>query len=492
MNPSFCLLKPFAPFLFSGLLVAGCSTTPPAKPQAVAPEKSPSTPPTHTVARAPAKAKVQLDAVLEATEMAPVKLEPKAWTDLTVLEAVPHGARVRKGDVLVKIDTEKLKEQINETEQDQAAAVLGLELAQFELENLEKTTPLKLEAAKRTQRNSSEDFDYFESTGRAQREKSTKFNLKGAEQRLDGAREELKQLEKMYKADDVTEDTEEIILRRQKFAVESAEYGLETSKQFADLSLKTSIPREAEALKAGRRDQELALALAEQTLPRTLAKKRYETEKLKRDQKKAEKRFADLKKDLDVLDVRAPMDGVVYYGACEAGKWPTGAAVAKKLMPTGKLTPNEVFMTVVNPEKMVLKGVVPESDLSKVKTGMEGQAAPVAAPDKKLPVKLDELGYVPAPTGGFDARLSVKPDPNLRLMPGMNCKVSLGETQKSDALLVPKEAVFAEGGQSFVYVQKSGGESEKRSVKTGEAEGSMVAVTQGLSEGEKVLLKKPE
>ena len=475
----------------TALLAAGCASTgqPPSQPT---PAKDTTTPATHTVARSPAKPKVQLEAVFEAAEMIPVKIEAKAWTDLTVLEAVPHGARVKKGEVLVKIDTEKLREQISDLEQDQSTATLGLELAQFELDNLLQTTPLRLDAAKRTQRNATEDLAYFENTGRSQREKAANFNVKSAEQRLDGAKEELKQLEKMYKADDLTEETEEIILKRQKFAVESGEYALETTRQNSELSLKTSIPREAETLKAAKRDQELALALSEQTLPRNLTKKRYDVEKLKRDQKKSEKRLADLKKDLEALNVRAPTDGIVYYGACEAGKWTTGAAVAKKLIPTGKLLPNEVFMTVVNPDQLVLKAVVQESDLSKVKPGLAGEAVPVAAPDKKLSVKIEELGTVPQPIGGFEARLSVKTDPSLRLMPGMNCKVSLGEPEKSKALLVPKEAVFSEGGESCVFLLKSGGKHEQRTVKTGESEGNMIAIQQGLSEGDKVLLKRPE
>src|SRR5206468_2329789 len=99
-----------------------------------------------------------------------------------------------------------------------------------------------------------EDYDYFQNTGRAQREKSARFNLKSAQQRLDNAKEELSQLEKMYKADDLTEETEEIVLKRQKFAVEAADYSLETSKQMADQSLNTTIPREHEGLKNAKRD----------------------------------------------------------------------------------------------------------------------------------------------------------------------------------------------------------------------------------------------
>src|SRR5207244_9488546 len=108
------------------------------------------------------KSKPQLDAVFEAVEMAALKLEAKTWTDLTVLEAVPHGARVKKGDTLVKLDLEKLKDQIEELERDRPAATLAYELASAELENLEQTTPLRLEIARRSKRLADEDLAYFE------------------------------------------------------------------------------------------------------------------------------------------------------------------------------------------------------------------------------------------------------------------------------------------------------------------------------------------
>jgi HlyD family secretion protein len=455
--------------------------------------KPPEAPATHTLARPPARAKAQFDAVFEAVEMVPTKLEPKAWTDLTVLEVTPHGARVSKGDMLLRLETEKLEEQIEELERDRPAAQLARELAAAELQNLKQTTPLKIEAARRARRLAEEDLAYFEKTGREQKEKAAKYNVKAAEQRLDGAREELKQLDKMYKADDLVEDTEEIILRRQKFAVESAEYGLETSRQGVEYSLKTGLPREHESLQTSRRDQELALDLAGETLQRNLSKKRLDFAKLEHDQEKAEKRLADLKKDLKNLGrICASRDGVVYYGACEGGKWTTGAAMAKKLVPGGKLAPNEVLFTIVNPEKLALRAVVQESDLALLKPGLEGQAAPLAAPDQKLPVKLEEISRVPLPAGGFEARLSVRTDPKGQIMPGMNCKVSLGDPPKPEALRAPKEAVFTEGGASHVFVFKDGGPPEKRPVQTGAADDKTIELLQGVSDGEKILLKRPQ
>ena len=50
----------------------------------------------------------------------------------------------------MKIETEKIDEQIKELELDRVAAAMGLEVAAAELENLRQTTPLKLEAGKRS------------------------------------------------------------------------------------------------------------------------------------------------------------------------------------------------------------------------------------------------------------------------------------------------------------------------------------------------------
>jgi multidrug efflux pump subunit AcrA (membrane-fusion protein) len=325
-----------------------------------------------------------------------------------------------------------------------------------------------------------------------QKETAARFNVKSAEQRLDNANEELRQLKKMYDADDLTEETEEIILKRQKFNVEASEYGLEQARQMAEVSLKTALPREHDTLKALARDQSFALELADQTLPRQLLRKRLEVDKLKRERGKSDKRLADLKNDLALLSVKAPADGVVYYGACENGRWTTGGALAKKLVPNGKLMPNEVFMTLVNPDKLELKAVAAEAELAHLRPGLEGKATPVRAPDKPLRVRLDELEEVPLPSGGFQAVLSFRQEPGVLLLPGMNCKIVFEDLEKPSALLAPKEAVFGEGSERYVLVAGKDGKAEKRVVKVGEADAKRIEILEGLTEGSKILLKKPE
>ena len=77
-------------------------------------------------------------------------------------------------------------------------------------------------------------------------------------------------------------------------------------------------------------------------------------------------------------------------------------------------------------------------------------------------------------------------------MPGMTCKVSFGDVQKAGVLLAPKEAVITEGNQKHVFVLTNDGQHEKRTVKTGDSDDKMIEILEGLAEGEKILVKKPE
>jgi hypothetical protein len=120
---------------------------------------------------------------------------------------------------------------------------------------------------------------------------------------------------------------------------------------------------------------------------------------------------------------------------------------------------------------------------------MKGNASPISAPDKKIPVTLQELGYIPLPGGGFEGEISFKKDKSIRLVPGMTCKVNFAEGNGAETLLAPKDAVFGDGDAKYVYLAKG---AKKRTVKVGESDDKMTAITDGLSAGDQILLKKPE
>ena len=67
-----------------------------------------------------------------------------------------------------------------------------------------------------------------------------------AERNVEYQEEEMRQLEKMYKADDIKEETEKIVLKRARNNVEQAKFTLDFQRVQRDDSLKITLPRQVE------------------------------------------------------------------------------------------------------------------------------------------------------------------------------------------------------------------------------------------------------
>jgi multidrug resistance efflux pump len=329
-------------------------------------------------------------------------LSPEAWTPaagggaLVVKQAVEHGATVSKGDLLIALDLEKMDQVIRDLESERTLNEIALKLAEEELPILERSTPADLAAAERAKKIADEDLKKFLEVERDFSEKSANFNVRRAKEYLEYAKEELRQLEKMYKSKDLTEETEEIILKRQRNTVEMAEWSVKVAEKSRDDLLKTDLPRRDQAFQESAQKQTLALEKARATLPLTLNQKRLSLAKLKYDREKALDRLAKLKRDRELLTVKAPSDGIVYYGKCVRGQWTTAATVAPRLQRGGILMPEEVLITIVKPQSLFVRAVVEEKDLQHLRPGMIGKVAPATRPNARLTAKVQSSTAPPS------------------------------------------------------------------------------------------------
>jgi multidrug resistance efflux pump len=467
--------------------VAEKSSTPPAKEAA-------SKGPTHKVEKGPLKIEVTLKGVVEAEDSAEVVLRPEAWTNLSVLKAVEHGASVHKGDPLVTLDFEKIDQAIHDLEAERALAEIALQLAGDELPLLEKTTPDELAAAERANRIAVEDLKHFNEIDKEESVKQAEFMVKNSKNVLEYVKEELKQLEKMYRANDLREETEEIILKRQRDQVESAQFRLHSTELLRDHTLKFDLPRREQNLKDAVEKQGLALEKAKSSLPLTLQQKKLALAKLKSDQEKSLEKLQKLQKDRAAMALRAPCDGIVYYGRCVRGQWTPASTLAAKLQRGGSLQADEVFITIVQPRPIFVRAAVEEKELENVRAGMNAKVIPVSFPETKLAGKVAQVGAIPLAPGSFEAKVTLDPGKDLPgLMPGMDCSVKIVTYAKADAVTVPSAAVFAEEmdeDKHFVYVPGKNGKNEKRSVTIGKKTGTKTEILTGLQPGDEIVLEK--
>jgi HlyD family secretion protein len=456
------------------------------------------TPKTVKVVRGPCKVEVSLRGVLGTADMAEVRFSPKAWTGpFTIRKVAEHGIAVKKGDVLVELDTEKLDQALNDVTTEQRLTELSLRQAEAELPVMEKLVPIDLAEAERLKKQAAEDQERFLKIDRPHTEESAREQVKSSTHYVEYAKEELKQLQKMYRDKDLTEETEEIILKRQRHQVEQAEFFLKSAKLSAAQVMEVTLPRREITFREAVHKLTLAHDKAQAMLPLSLSQKRTALEKLRQELDKSRERYVKLKHDRTLMTLVAPADGVVFFGRATYGQFqaiPNNPILAK-LAVGGSLSPEEVFITVVPPRPTLVYATVEEKDLHQLKAGQSGRVTPVGYPDLKLAGKITEVNPVRLPTGSYLAMVALDGAADAALRPAMNCTVKVPVYEKRDALLLPTAAVQSEEAdeeQTYVNLVEEGGKTVKRPVKVGKMVGGKTEILEGLKVDDEVLAAKPE
>jgi HlyD family secretion protein len=458
------------------------------------PAKTAAEKPADTVAaeRGPFESALSAKGSFEPVDYAVVEFRPKAWGQaLDVVRVVSHGSRVNAGDPVVEFDTEKLDQAIADLKVELVLGETALEVARKDVPAAEALHPIEMAEAERAARVAAEDLARFLAVEKAASEEQSRFAVRGAEERLKYAREELTQLERMYKDKDLTEETEEMILQRTRFDVEQSEQSLKRIKEASEESLTLGIPRrETEARRAAEKAA-IALEKSRVTLPLLLAQKKLALAKQEHERAASLRRLAELEADRAAATLRAPRAGMVYFGRFREGAWST-AAVAAKAVVGQPVQPGELDFTILDPDRLQFRAKIEEKDLHLLTTGLAGLAEPTGYPDTDVPVTLGP--FVPVPRdGSFEAIFAVSPrEGGPKLLPGMSGQARCVVAKRPEAVTVPSGAVFRDDdGTRHVFVVPADGKPVKRPVKVGLSAGGRTEILEGVAVGDRVRTSKP-
>lgn len=457
-------------------------------------------PPTAKVEKGTFKIEVNAKGFFEAAEMTEVTLgNLEAWTPMSggmlmVKRVIEHGTPVRKGDPILWLDTERIDQTIRDLESQRKLDDLAIKQAEEELPLLEKSVPQELAAAERSKKQADEDLANWPKD-RAMLISMMDMMMAVELFSLENAREELRQLEKMYRSKDLTEETEEIILKRQRKIVELYTQDLKHTEARRERFLKIELPRRDQDIKDRAASAALALEKAKTTLPALLTQKRLALERSKFERDKTLTRLEKLKRDRENLTVKAPADGIVYYGKSVQGQF-SGGMMGMRLQRGQPIQGEDTIMTIVQPKVLTVRATIEEKDLQHLRPGVKGKITPVSNPDRKLSVTLERLSMVPLPSGNhFDARFTIDTHTAAEgLMPGMAGTIKIVPYLKENALTIPPAALFADDADDerfYVLVLGKDGKPEKRYVSVGRRTDRKVEILKGVNEGDEVLTEKP-
>lgn len=357
-----------------------------------APATAPATTPPATRDE-PTSAKKGFDkvGVLAPVGASAISLWPEAYSgSFVVLDVRPTGSSVEAGDVIAQLDTRAIDEEIRRAEAELRSKELALaqqrarnELDESSAQRALKNATAALDRAKRA-------LDGYKEKELAFGKRQDELQKRYEQANLDDQRDELDQLEKMYKADELVDATEDIVIKRSRRGLENTRLGNELSRDRARYreELEQALQLESRTEEFQNRTADLAKLQATQTLERE-SRVDAETRAVEA-AKEARTRLERLRRDRELFEIDAPRAGVLLHGALR--DWRPGKAPAR-FDRGSALTPRTDVFLVADPSPTAVALDVTDAEAARLAASARVHVALLAAPDAVVGGEIAVDGY---------------------------------------------------------------------------------------------------
>jgi len=183
--------------------------------------------------------------------------------------------------------------------------------------------------------------------------------------------------------------------------------------------------------------------------------------------------YLTVQEKLDSLSVISPIDGVV---------------VSLFVSPGEELIGSEELVVISNFQQMEMEISVDELDINKLSIGQEATINVDALPDIELSGRIIGIAYEGITTNDITRyTVTLAVDYTEGLKGGMSATAIIVTAKKDNVLRVPSEAVTTKNGQSIIQVLADG-RLQSRVIKTGLSTDRWTEITDGLQEGEEIVV----
>lgn len=285
----------------------------------------------------------------------------------------------------------------------------------------------------------------------------------------------------------------EKLLANHKAQVTSSESNLRSAELTFELSklnleqMKFEAEVKQQEAKLQHRKNELAFLKAKQDVESQRIVQRSELSNLDIEVQQRRSELERLKRDLEVLTLTAPTEGLVVYET----NWGTGRKFALGDSPWG----GSPILSLPDLSMMQSITYVNEVDVSKVRKGQKVIVKLDAFQDSSFTgtiASVASLGKVKDNNSSikvFEITVDINSQSEI-LKPGMTTSNRIVINEIPDVLFVPQEAVFEKVNKKYIFV-KNGSGFEEREVEIGEKSENYIVIRKGIETGEEVALRDP-
>jgi RND family efflux transporter MFP subunit len=183
---------------------------------------------------------------------------------------------------------------------------------------------------------------------------------------------------------------------------------------------------------------------------------------------------------LNFAKITAPFSGIITKRMVDPGAFIPAATA-------GSTPQSAAILTIADFSTVRVQVAVPEVESSLVATGETVRINVDGLPGRSFDGKITRFSYALDDASKTMLAEIELPNPKLELRPGMYATVKIGIEQKSDALLIPVDALVTERAGTSVFILADG-KAKKIPVKTGFNDGVSVEIASGLKPDASVIL----
>ncbi|MGZ7446153.1 efflux RND transporter periplasmic adaptor subunit [Paenibacillus sp. TH7-28] len=351
------------------------------------------------------------------------------------------GQTVAKGQVLFTLDQKNIRDSIKQSEESYNVALANLKQAQSSTEQSIQQAESGVDQAKAALDQQQSSID------------TAKNTIKDAETSLKDAQNALNRTQQLFAAGAVSQTD----LEQAQTTVRQAQTRLDNAKltlSNAQTSLESAQTTYQNALKS--------LELARKGAGIDVAKANVE---------QLRSALETARSQLDDATVKAPMSGTLSAVNGNVGQI---------------VSPQSPVVTIANTNPILVKVNLSESEMMKVKVGSSVTVG-IPSVDKRINAKVTAINSVmDQDLKAYPVEISIE-NPSSTFKAGMVANVYI-QSGAAEGLLVPQAAVTEKAGVKYVYIIE-GNVAKQVKIQTGEESAEQVEVTEGLSEGQQIVVK---
>ena len=411
-------------------------------------------------------------------------------TNSRIAELVDEGEIVAKDDLLMRLDTDNIEQQIRQerlnvitarNDFDQADANVRLQINQND--SVFQEAELQVELAQLA-------LNRWREGEVAKRREELRITDENAERELSRLEEKLRRTQMLFENEFKSKDElEQVEIQYQRAIADNviAKLDIEIYEGFQHPEDEKNKLADVEKADAA---LERTIEQNEINLRNTEAVVETRTEQLRI----REERLAELEEQFDAATILAPRTGLVVYRTSlgdHRGRGDNPFEVGSDVYP------NQTLMILPDTSEMVASVSVHESLAGRVRPNQRASVM-VEAVDRTFTGTVLSIGVL-AETGGwrdpnrreYNVKIALDPQPDTEsLKPSMRCDATIYLDHADQVIAAPIEAVFSEGPVQFVYLMM-GERVVRNPVRLGKRSDLYAAIMAGLSEGDTVLIREP-